>query len=117
MSHSLKKIRARAFDSQEGKCFYCKFPMWLVDPCVHPLWATTSARALHRLQCTAEHKVARMDGGSNTRRNVVAACRFCNHSRHRRRQPLSSKRFKKLVASRIRNGKWHPAELHRLHTN
>jgi 5-methylcytosine-specific restriction endonuclease McrA len=31
---------------------------------------------------TAEHLVARMNGGGNTRSNIVAACRRCNASRH-----------------------------------
>jgi 5-methylcytosine-specific restriction endonuclease McrA len=32
--------------------------------------------------CTAEHLVARMDGGRDTRDNIVAACRRCNAARH-----------------------------------
>jgi len=31
---------------------------------------------------TAEHLVARMDGGKDTRQNIVAACRRCNEMRH-----------------------------------
>lgn len=115
MSNSLKKIRERAFESQEGKCFYCEFPMWLADPSTHPLWTPTLEGPLRRLQCTAEHKQARMDGGSDARLNVVAACRFCNMARHRRPQPLSARRFKMLVDSRIRQGKWHSAQLHSMH--
>jgi len=114
MSRSLKKIRARAFKSQEGRCFYCEFPMWLADPRAHPLSAITPAGALRRLQCTAEHKLARVDGGSDKSPNIVAACRFCNETRHRRPNPLSSKRFKQFVTSRIRRGKWHPTDFHRL---
>jgi 5-methylcytosine-specific restriction endonuclease McrA len=31
---------------------------------------------------TAEHLVARVDGGRNTSGNIVAACRRCNAGRH-----------------------------------
>ncbi|MEJ1128404.1 HNH endonuclease [Variovorax sp. CCNWLW225] len=31
---------------------------------------------------TAEHLVARIDSGKNTRSNIVAACRRCNALRH-----------------------------------
>jgi len=33
-------------------------------------------------EVTAEHLVARMDGGKNTRTNIAAACRRCNADRH-----------------------------------
>lgn len=114
MPPSLQRKRARAFESQKGKCFYSEFPMWLADPSSHPLWAPGASGPLGRLQCTAEHKVARVDGGSDASRNVVAACRFCNETRHRRRKPLASRQFKEFVDSRVRRGKWHPTELHRL---
>jgi 5-methylcytosine-specific restriction endonuclease McrA len=114
MSLSLKDKRARAFESQEGKCFYCGFRMWMNEPSGHPLWSRVSPAALNRFQCTAEHKVARTDGGSDARRNIVAACRFCNEARHRRPIPPSSETFKKLVTSRVRRRRWHPREYYGL---
>lgn len=55
-------LRRRACAAQGGLCFYC----------------------LQRMgrDVTAEHLVARMDGGRDTRANIVAACRQCNASRH-----------------------------------
>lgn len=47
---------------QGGICFYCRLPMGK--------------------NVTAEHLVPRMDGGKNTRSNIVAACRRCNALRH-----------------------------------
>lgn len=109
MSQSLKKNRARAFDLQKGRCFYCGFLMWLQDPAELPLSAVISPRALKRFMCTAEHKIAKADGGSNTSENIVAACRFCNQQRHRRKKPLNSEAYKRLVQARVRRRKWHHA--------
>lgn len=58
----LRSLRRRACREQDGRCFYCLQPM------THDV--------------TAEHLVARMDGGKDTRGNIVAACRRCNESRH-----------------------------------
>jgi len=114
MSCSLKKKRARAFNSQRGKCYYCGVPMWLNDIGCHPLQSRISAAAVKRLRCTAEHLVARTDGGSDANDNIVAACSFCNQARHRRRKPLNPAGFRVLVKCRMRRGKWHPDEVHQL---
>lgn len=58
----LSILRYRACLAQGGLCFYCLRPMGR--------------------EITAEHLQARMDGGRDTRENVVAACRYCNHQRH-----------------------------------
>jgi 5-methylcytosine-specific restriction endonuclease McrA len=47
-----------------------------------------SELAATRFQCTAEHLKARSDGGSNDTNNIVAACYFCNHTRHTRKNPM-----------------------------
>lgn len=41
-----------------------------------------SRRVRQTLRCTAEHLIARQDGGRNTQDNVLAACTECNHGRH-----------------------------------
>ncbi|MBJ2155250.1 HNH endonuclease [Variovorax sp. IB41] len=58
----LKLLRHRACQEQGGRCFYCLLPMGR--------------------NVTAEHLVARMDGGKDTRDNIVAAHQRCNESRH-----------------------------------
>jgi len=58
----LQYLRRQASREQAGRCFYCLQPMGR--------------------DATAEHLVARMDGGKDTRGNIVAACRCCNASRH-----------------------------------
>ncbi len=39
--------------------------------------------------------------------NIVAACWFCNISRHRAKQPLSPYLYGKKVRARLAKGKWH----------
>ncbi|WP_296280672.1 HNH endonuclease signature motif containing protein [Pseudoxanthomonas sp.] len=59
-------------------------------------------------QCTAEHLIARQDGGKNTPVNVVAACRLCNLRRHQRPTPAPSpETYKALVQRRMAAGRWH----------
>ncbi|WP_373290899.1 hypothetical protein [Marinobacterium nitratireducens] len=58
--------------------------------------------------------VARQDGGSNAGTNIVAACRFCNGQRHARRSAPEPGAYRALVSNRLRQGKWHPSDLHRL---
>ncbi|MCB1768257.1 MAG: HNH endonuclease [Candidatus Competibacteraceae bacterium] len=63
------------------------------------------------LQCTAEHLVARQDGGANAADNIVAACKTCNGRRHRKAVPLSPENHRRRVRARILGGKWHPQAL------
>ena len=69
MPSVIAKNRLIAYQRQSGRCYYCDLPMWLGK----------LPGKRHRpasLQCTAEHLVARQDGGDNSARNIVAACRF-----------------------------------------
>ncbi|MDQ3038563.1 MAG: HNH endonuclease, partial [Pseudomonadota bacterium] len=54
------------------------------------------------LQCTAEHVVARCDGGTDSASNIVAACLRCNRGRHARSKPLEPSDFSLLVRKRVR---------------
>jgi len=102
MPNSLSKKRLAAFQRQQGLCYYCGFPMWLV-----PQKEVLDAR----LQCTAEHLVARQNGGSDSSDNIVAACRFCNQTRHRTPRPLEPELYRERVSRRVHAGRWHPAHL------
>ena len=109
-SHS----RRHAFARQRGLCHYCRLPMWLDDHHVflarYPL---TRRQALLR-RCTAEHLQPRQDGGGAGRANIVAACAFCNHTRHRAHPPLDPKRYACRVRARLAQGGWLPAEVYRV---
>lgn len=60
--HKLIHLRRHACKAQAGLCFYCGRPMGK--------------------DITAEHLVARKDGGQDKRGNIVAAHYRCNADRH-----------------------------------
>ncbi len=109
MSKTPLRARTQAFRRQAGRCFYCGCLMWTGD--------CKSFAAQHRLppklalllQCTAEHLLARQDGGSNTRENVAAACLVCNRRRHARKRAPPPEQYRALVAHRMANRRWHQA--------
>lgn len=47
-------------------------------------------------RCTAEHLVAKYEGGATSTKNIVAACRECNELRGRKCPPLSPEGFRRL---------------------
>lgn len=99
----LKSIRTSAFHAQSGRCFYCDLPMWLL----YPSELSLRPRSAAPFQCTAEHLVARQNGGKDVAGNVVAAHASCNHRRHKRPGPAPSpESFRALVQRRVSSGKW-----------
>lgn len=102
MPKQLLSSRQLAFDRQGGHCFYCGFPMWL-SGAGHP----------PRLRCTAEHLVPRSQGGTDRPGNIVAACAHCNGTRHKRKCPPEPAKYRDDVMRRIKQGRWHPAWVHR----
>lgn len=81
----LRELRDAAAKAQNGLCYYCGCVM-----CKANLKADTSA--------SAEHLIARQDGGQDTKTNVVAACRRCNTLRHGKYGGMDHARFKSLMA-------------------
>ena len=82
----VRKYRDQAYVRQGGCCCYCQRQM-------------LAASLKGPLRCTAEHLVARCEGGKNSRENIAAACWECNDNRHRTKRPLSIEKFK---AKRVR---------------
>ena len=69
-----KRTRARLFEEQGGRCYYCAAPM--VDRGVDAFGR------LHPLQVTLDHVIPRARGGVNApTQNTVAACHRCNAER------------------------------------
>lgn len=62
MAKKIQDMRIGAFNQQAGRCWYCDCKM-----------INGHTRSIR--QYTAEHLVARSDGGSNKASNIVAACR------------------------------------------
>ncbi|MGY5941141.1 HNH endonuclease [Stenotrophomonas forensis] len=105
-SKTLKSLRARSFRVQNGGCYYCGVRMWSASPDELGL----RSRSARPFQCTAEHLVARQDGGKDTAENVVAACHRCNQRRHKRQAPAPSPHsYLCHVRKRMAKGTWHPA--------
>ncbi|MER9948775.1 HNH endonuclease [Mesorhizobium sp. M0047] len=113
-SNTLAKLRIAQADKQNWLCFYCDFPMWDGDSAAFSERYHLSIGLLDRFLCTAEHLTPRMDGGEDAQENVVAACKFCNQTRHRMRSVLSPAAYRRYVRRRIAARKWHPPECRHL---
>jgi 5-methylcytosine-specific restriction endonuclease McrA len=90
----LQSLRARAFAHQNERCYYCDLPIWEDDPHAFASRYGITIRQARAFQCTAEHLVARCDGGKTVSSNVVAACRHCNVTRHKRKRVLEPERWR-----------------------
>ena len=63
MSSKFSKQRLAAFKKQFGRCYYCGSPMWQDNPKEFAIKHVISKPEATRFQCTAEHLLARCDGG------------------------------------------------------
>lgn len=104
MPSKIQALRRKAFDSQRGRCWYCRVKMWLDSPAELPGVPSSSSSRLH---CTAEHLHAQCDGGRDVAGNIVAACRLCNLTRHRRKKPPTPEAYMADVRRRVGRGGWH----------
>ena len=98
MSNAYSKHRLSAFKRQRCRCYYCNIPKWLGRIEWFASNHSLSKRESICFQCTAEHLVARQEGGKNSGKNIVAACRFCNHTRHARSHQLAIEEYQSLVS-------------------
>lgn len=114
MSKVIPKNRLLAFEKQEGRCYYCRVPMWLENKREFAAKHRITKKLAKRLRCTAEHLNARKDGGKNNRENIAAACLYCNSTRHRASEALSPNEYRKHVRCHCRRHEWHPREFNHL---
>ena len=108
---SLIKPRTKAFNKQQGYCYYCNEPMWINDPKKILLNYNITLKQAMCLQCTGEHLIAHQDGGDSTQENIVAACWHCNQQRHKRSVAPTPQQYKKFIERRMNKGKWHSIRL------
>lgn len=104
---SPRKARQAAYIQQDSRCYYCNQPMWLGNPDDFTRRFNLKESQCRKLQCTAEHLHAWKDGGGNGRQNIVAACLYCNQSRHKRRKEMAPQAFKAHVQMRLSARRWH----------
>lgn len=107
----LKKIRHSAFIRQKGKCYYCNFSMWQDSAESFAKRHGITVKQARHFKCTAEHLVARQDGGRDVGWNIAAACIRCNRLRHQRKVPMEPEQYQSYVQKRVEKGGWHEARL------
>jgi 5-methylcytosine-specific restriction endonuclease McrA len=107
MPTTLTKSRLKAFNHQRGLCIYCELPMWLTSPIAFADKYYISIKSAALFKCTAEHLLAKQDGGKDDLSNIVAACHYCNQKRHKRKTPKDPLTYKEFVTLRVSRGKWH----------
>ena len=97
MASKTRRSSQIAFNCQDGKCYYCGLRMWM-----------HGASGPTELLCTAEHLIARNEGGNQALSNIVAACWHCNQTRHKRKNPPPRESYQAEVQRRIARGGWLP---------
>jgi len=108
VAQSLSRIRSKALQFQDGRCFYCSVLMWTDDCAAFTRRHGLPPRLAKWLQCTAEHLQARQDGGRDSTGNIAAACRLCNHRRHAQRKLAPPpEKYRALVQRRVSRNRWH----------
>jgi hypothetical protein len=107
---TLVKSRHQAHIQQGCKCFYCQLPVWETSPEEIDVGRPLRSKLAKHLKCTAEHLVARQDGGKDGRGNIVAACWWCNKTRHRGRPSTApdAMTHKANIAKLVAQGRGHP---------
>lgn len=102
----LKRSRISAFREQGGRCYYCNQPMWEVNPEAFASKRGLTLRQAKQLRSTAEHLVARSEGGDDGRSNIVAACWQCNRLRHRPRRAKAPEDWRHVCRKRVSAVRW-----------
>ena len=102
MTEKTTRIRQKKMKQQGGRCFYCSRMMWTSTG-----ESDSRKRKPHPLmQCTTEHLKPRSEGGADSERNIVAACLYCNQTRHKGKRPLDAAAYKSKVQKRLSAGRW-----------
>ncbi len=108
MPSKLARLRSQAFVRQQGRCCYCGVSMWIEDPRLFAEAHGITLAQARPLECTAEHLLARQDGGRDSETNIAAACQWCNMRRHRgRKQAPSPEQYQTFVRNRLAQRRWH----------
>ena len=115
VSTTLIKSRFKAFNLQQGLCIYCELPIWLDKPEAFAKKYKITTKGAALFKCTAEHLLAKQDGGKDRESNIVAVCHFCNQNRHKCKKPKDPISYKQFVRSRLGKGKWNSVLIPRQH--
>ena len=102
---AMKRNLRLAVLRQRWLCFYCGLPMKVGGS---PYEAGLRNAGLG-FAVTAEHLLARCDGGNDDAGNIAAAYAVCNWRRHRCKTALTPEQFAARVQDRIAKGRWFAA--------
>lgn len=100
------QLRERASINQGGTCHYCGLPMCFGSPDAFRKRHNVRPGAMPWVGATAEHLVARCEGGPTTATNIVAVHHYCNVIRHRRRKPQPPGAYQARVRRAVAAGRW-----------
>ena len=103
---NISRIRSEKMIAQGGFCYYCGLPMWDNTSSASFKSARGDMGSLPQLRCTAEHLRPRSEGGKDVAENIVAACLYCNRSRHLKKKPRSPVAHRDHVRKRMAAGRW-----------
>ncbi|WP_417209317.1 HNH endonuclease [Antarctobacter sp.] len=106
MKNTIKRLRKQKWAAQKGRCYYCGQPMWETDADAFQREHGVTPGLAKKFQSTAEHLKARSEGGSDAAANIVAACLYCNRTRHSAHNPLDPLSYRRRVQTRLENGRW-----------
>ena len=107
--------RNKLYDRQNGQCYYCESPMWILRSKVQPVESTIRAfmrkhgvkhHCARQLECTIEHLVCKRYGGTDAMTNIVAACKRCNSCRSGFSDDTDHTVYKPLVIRKMKRGIW-----------
>jgi len=115
MPTMLIKSRQKAYQQQSGCCIYCYKPMWVEKLEDFANQFKITKRQARFYQCTAEHLLARQDGGKDSLNNIAAACKYCNQQRHRSKPPLPPEKYQRYVQKKVVQNRWPTATFLQLH--
>ena len=105
--NQISRYREAAAERQAGRCFYCGVLMCRDNPISFAASFGLGLSHVVRLSCTAEHLIARQDGGGNSVSNIAAACLHCNRTRHRLKHPPDPVAYRRMVNRSVQAGQWH----------
>jgi hypothetical protein len=100
-----------ATKQQAFRCYYCQAPIWERDPWRFVAEYRLTLRQAEFLRSTAEHLLPLSEGGATSRANIVAACLFCNSTRHKARNPLPADTYRARVQRHVACGWWFTSRL------
>jgi hypothetical protein len=98
--------RHAATVKQSFRCYYCRAPMWEHDQSAFVAQYRVTLKQAALVRSTAEHLRPLSEGGPNSGVNIVAACLYCNATRHKARKPLAPAAYRERVQRRVASGRW-----------